>query len=45
MKMKKLLTMIAALLMTLTASAQVEQDTTDIGGALTGLNRERKSGG
>lgn len=38
MKMKKLLTMIAALLMTLTASAQFEQDKTYIGGSLTGLN-------
>lgn len=36
--MKKLLTMIAALLMTLTASAQFEQDKTYIGGSLTGLN-------
>ena len=36
--MKKLLTMIAALLMTLTASAQFEQDKMSIGGSVTGLN-------
>lgn len=42
MKMKKLLTMIAALLMTLTASAQFEQDKVYIGGSLTGLFRSTK---
>ena len=36
--MKKLITMIAALLLTLTASAQFEQDKVYIGGALSGFN-------
>ena len=36
--MKKLISMIAALLLTLTASAQFEQDKVYIGGALSGFN-------